>query len=80
MLVLSRRCDEAVVMGDADVTIKVLDIEAGVVRLGIAAPPEISIHRQEVYSKIKADLKRNSFSIRGKVTGTDGGNVPLCGK
>lgn len=47
MLVLSRRTEEAVVIGD-DVRIKVLAIEGGVVRLGIAAPDEVRIMRSEL--------------------------------
>lgn len=53
MLVLSRRIDERIVIGD-DVVITVIAIHSdGKVRLGITAPIEIEVHRQEVYDEIQ---------------------------
>ncbi|MCE3237066.1 MAG: csrA-2 [Gammaproteobacteria bacterium] len=54
MLILTRRIDESIVIGD-DIIIRVLDIGSNV-RLGIEAPQNISIHRQEIYEKIQAEL------------------------
>jgi two-component system, OmpR family, response regulator len=51
MLVLSRHRDEKIVLPSLGVTIQVLDIRRGVVRLGIAAPPEVIVLRQEVVGK-----------------------------
>ena len=51
MLVLSRHRDESIIIGD-DIVITVVDIRGDKVRLGIAAPIEISVHRQEVYEAI----------------------------
>ena len=51
MLVLSRHRDESIIIGD-DIVITVVDIRGDKVRLGIAAPIEISVHRQEVYDAI----------------------------
>ena len=51
MLVLSRRRGEKIVLPDLGTTIQVLDIRRGVVRLGIAAPPEVLVLRQEVVGK-----------------------------
>ena len=48
MLVLSRHRDESIIIGD-DIVITIVDIRGDKVRLGIAAPIEISVHRQEVY-------------------------------
>jgi len=48
MLVLSRQRDESIMIGD-DIIITVVDISGDRVRLGISAPREISVHRQEVY-------------------------------
>ena len=56
MLVLSRRADESVFIGD-DIKITVLDIRGGQVRLGITAPESIKVHREEVYQRINKGLK-----------------------
>jgi carbon storage regulator len=52
MLVVSRRRDEGVTIGP-DVRVVVLGIKAGVVSLGIEAPPQIAVHRDEVYAKVQ---------------------------
>jgi len=52
MLVLSRHRDEAIVIND-DIKITIVDIRGDKVRLGIDAPQEIPVHRQEVYDAIK---------------------------
>ena len=53
MLVLSRKKFESIVIGD-DITITVVEIVCdNKVRLGIAAPKEISIHRREIFEEIK---------------------------
>ena len=54
MLVLSRRADESLYIGD-DIRITVLDIRGGQVRIGITAPDTIKVHREEVYQRIKQD-------------------------
>lgn len=51
MLVLSRRLGEILVIGD-DIRIQVLGISGNQVRLGIDAPQEVSVHREEIYNKI----------------------------
>jgi carbon storage regulator len=52
MLVLSRQRNEEIVIGD-DVRVVVVDIQGGKVRLGIAAPKDVSIHRREVYDALR---------------------------
>src|SRR3954447_6029648 len=59
MLVLSRHRDESIIIGD-DIVITVVDIRGDKVRLGIAAPIEISVHRQEVYEAIQRENRRAS--------------------
>jgi len=54
MLVLSRHRDESIMIGD-DVVITIVDIRGDKVRLGIKAPQEITVHRQEVYDAIKRE-------------------------
>jgi len=52
MLVLARKIDESIVIGD-DITIKVISIEKGVVKLGIDAPTKVSIVRSELLEDVK---------------------------
>ncbi len=52
MLVLSRKLGEAILLGD-DIKIVVIDIRGNKVRLGIEAPSELPVHRQEVYDAIR---------------------------
>jgi carbon storage regulator len=52
MLVLSRKQDEKIMIGD-DIEVIVVDIRGDKVRLGITAPEGVPIHRQEVYDGIK---------------------------
>lgn len=54
MLVLSRQRDETIMIGD-DIEITIVDIRGDKVRLGITAPPHISVHRKEVYDAIQRE-------------------------
>ena len=54
MLVLSRRLGEKLIIGD-DVKITVLGISGNQVRLGIDAPREVPVHREEIYDKIQIE-------------------------
>ena len=56
MLVLSRYRDESIFIGD-DIVITVVDIRGDRVRIGVQAPPDVSVHRQEVYEAIKNETK-----------------------
>lgn len=55
MLVLSRRVGETVMIGD-DIKLTVLGISGSQIRIGIAAPKEVSVHREEVYQRIRDEL------------------------
>jgi len=57
MLVLSRQRDESIVIGD-DIVITVVDVRGDKVRLGIDAPSNIPVHRQEVYEAIQRESIR----------------------
>jgi len=54
MLVLSRKRDESIIIGD-DVVVTIIDIKGEQVKLGVSAPKYISIHRKEVYEAIQAE-------------------------
>ena len=57
MLILTRRTKEAIVIGDnKEIKITVLNIRGGQVQFGIDAPKSVSVHREEVYDRIKASL------------------------
>jgi carbon storage regulator len=57
MLVLSRHKNESIMIND-DIQITVVEIIGDKVRIGITAPKEIPVHRQEVYEAIKRDQNR----------------------
>lgn len=56
MLVLTRKTGEGIIIGD-DIKITVVELKGGGVRIGIDAPREMKVHRQEVYDRIKQENK-----------------------
>ena len=56
MLVLTRKAGEGIVIGD-DVTIKIVEMKGGGVRIGIDAPKDRKIYRQEIYDRITEENK-----------------------
>ena len=56
MLVLSRHRDESIIIGD-DIVITIVDVRGDKVRLGIDAPTDIPVHRQEVYDAIQRERR-----------------------
>jgi carbon storage regulator len=58
MLVLSRQRDESIIIGD-NIVVTIVDIRGDKVRLGIQAPTEVPVHRQEIYEAIQRENARN---------------------
>lgn len=54
MLVLSRRKDETIMIGD-DIEITIVEVKGDTVRIGIAAPHSVSVHRKEIYEAIQRE-------------------------
>jgi carbon storage regulator len=60
MLVLSRKIQEAIIVGDTGganqlLRIKVIEIKGSTVRLGFEASPEVAVHREEIWTRIRAE-------------------------
>lgn len=56
MLILTRRVGETLMIGD-DVTVTVLGVKGNQVRVGVSAPKEVSVHREEIYERIRQEQK-----------------------
>lgn len=58
MLILTRRVGETIMVGD-EVTVTVLGVKGNQVRIGVNAPREVAVHREEIYDRIKADEQQD---------------------
>lgn len=59
MLVLTRKKNESIIIGD-DIQISIVEVKAKSVRLGICAPKETTVHRKEIYDKILDQTAQDS--------------------
>jgi carbon storage regulator len=64
MLILTRRVGETVVIGD-EVQVTVLGVKGNQVRLGVTAPRDVSVHRQEIYERIRKEQAGEAGSGSG---------------
>ena len=63
MLILTRKIGESLVIGEeGDVTATVLGVKGNQVRIGVAAPKDVSVHREEIYQKIQSKKQKGDLS------------------
>ena len=58
MLILTRRVGESLMIGD-EMTVTVLGVKGNQVRIGVNAPKDVSVHREEIYERIQAEKSDN---------------------
>ena len=71
MLILTRRVGETVMIGN-DVTVTVLGVKGNQVRVGVNAPKDVAVHREEIYERIKREGDQESRSGAHTAKITDG--------
>ena len=64
MLILTRRVGETLMIGD-DVTVTVLGVKGNQVRIGVNAPKDVSVHREEIYERIKKEQQLQQQGLAG---------------
>jgi carbon storage regulator len=74
MLILTRRVGETLMIGD-EVTVTVLGVKGNQVRIGVNAPREVAVHREEIYDRIKAEESENQAGNTAEEGENQAGNT-----
>lgn len=77
MLILSRRIGETLVIGD-EITVTVLGVKGNQVRLGVNAPKNVAVHRDEIYQRIQREISRQDDEEVTAHAGLYGNAVASC--
>lgn len=74
MLILTRRVGESLIIGD-DVQVTVLGVKGNQVRIGVNAPKTLSVHREEIYERIKKEQALDKARLEGAAAALAGQSV-----
>lgn len=69
MLILTRKAGEKIIVGDGEIVIEILSNKNNQVKIGISAPEHVSIHREEVFDRIKKSEKAPPAGVERVISG-----------